>query len=135
MEIYLRNTINGLIPLYPSDFDEKRKLKLGQDYKANITNPRNYEFHKKFFALVNIGHENTSLEMPFNTYRKYIIQKAGYFKTYATHKGVMIEADSISFSSMTQDEFEELYSRVIDVIIKDIGSTTEEIEIQLTEFF
>jgi hypothetical protein len=135
MEIYLRNTINGLIPLYPSDFDEKRKLKLGQDYKANITNPRNYEFHKKFFALMNIGHENTSLEMPFKTYRKYVTQKAGYFKTYATHKGVMIEADSISFASMTQDEFEELYSRVIDVIIKDIGSTTEEVEMQLTEFF
>jgi hypothetical protein len=135
MEIYLRNTINGLIPLYPSDFDEKRKLKLGQDYKANITNPRNYEFHKKFFALMNIGHENTSLEMPFKTYRKYVTQKAGYFKTYATHKGVMIEADSISFASMTQYEFEELYSRVIDVIIKDIGSTTEEVEMQLTEFF
>jgi len=135
MEIYLRNTINGLIPLYPSDFDEKRKLKLGQDYKANITNPRNYEFHKKFFALMNIGHENTSLEMPFDTYRRYIIQKAGYFKSYATPKGVYFEADSISFASMSQDKFEELYSRVIDVIIKDIGSTTEEVEMQLAEFF
>jgi hypothetical protein len=135
MEIYLRNTINGLIPLYPSDFDEKRKLKLGQDYKANIVNPRNYLFHKKFFALVNIGHENTSLEMPFDTYRRYIIQKAGYFKSYSTPKGVYFEADSISFASMSQDKFEELYSRVIDVIIKDIGSTTEEVEMQLTEFF
>jgi len=135
MEIYLKNTLHGLIPMYPSDYDEKKKLKIGETYKAVITRPRNYEFHKKFFALVNLGYENTSLEMPFDVYRKYLIQKAGFFKTYATPKGTYFEAESISFASMDKEAFEDLYSRVIDVVIKDIGSTTEEIEMQLTEFF
>jgi hypothetical protein len=134
MKLLLRNTISGLIPLYPSDYDEKRKLKLGQDYEADIKNPRNIGFHRKFFAMVNIGHENTSLEMPFETYRKYIIMKAGYFKAYQTPKGNYYEADSISFGNMTQDEFEEVYSRVLDKIIADIGSTKEEVEKQLIEF-
>jgi len=134
MKLLLRNTLSGLQPLYPSDFDEKRKLKLGVDYEAEIRNPRNVGFHRKFFALVNIGHENTDLDMPFETYRKYILMKAGYFKTYQTPKGVFYDADSISFSSMEQDIFEEVYSRVLDVIIKDIGATKEDIEKQLISF-
>ena len=134
MKILLRNTLQGLVPLYPSDYDEKRKLKLGEDYEADIKNPRNIGFHRKFFALVNLGHENTDLEMPFETYRKYIIMKAGYFKGYQTPKGMFYEPDSISFSSMEQDQFEDVYSRVLDKIIKDIGSNKEDIEKQLTDF-
>lgn len=135
MDIFLQNTLHGLIPLYPSDYDEKRKLKIGETYKAVITRPRNYEFHKKFFALINLGFSNTSLEMPFDTYRKYLIQKAGFFKAYNTPKGTYFEAESISFASMSKEIFEDLYSRVVDEVIKDIGTTTEEIEKQLIEFF
>ena len=134
MKLLLRNTLHGLIPLYPSDMDEKRKLKLGQDYECEITNPRNVGFHRKFFALVNIGHENTSLNMPFETYRKYMIMKAGYFNIYQTPKGVYYEPESISFASMSQDRFEEVYSRVLDKIIEDIGATREDIENQLINF-
>ncbi len=134
MKLLLRNTISGLQPLYPSDFDEKRKLKLGNDYEAEIKNPRNVGFHRKFFALLNIGLENSKLDMPLDTYRKYILMKAGYFKTYQTPKGIFYDAESISFASMEQDVFEEVYSRVVDVILKDIGSTKEEIEKQLMNF-
>jgi len=134
MKILCRNTISGLVPLYPHDFDEKRKLKLGQDYEVDIKNPRNVGFHRKFFALVNVGFENTQMDMPFETYRKYLIMKAGYFKTYTTPRGVFYDAESISFSAMSQEQFEELYSRVMDVIIKDIGSTSEEVEMQILSF-
>lgn len=134
MKILCRNTIQGLVPLYPSDFDEKRKLKLGQDYICEVLNPRNVGFHKKFFAMLNIGHENTKLDMPFETYRKYMTVKAGFFTAYQTPKGVYYDPDSISFASMSQDEFEDVYSRVLDKIIEDIGGTAEEIEKQLINF-
>ena len=134
MKLLVRNTISGLVPLYPADMDEKRKLKLGHDYEVEVTNPRNIGFHKKFFALLNLGHENTSLEMPFETYRKYLTIKAGYFNAYQTPKGLFYEAQSISFSSMSQDQFEEVYSRVLDKIIEDIGSTKEEVERALISF-
>lgn len=134
MKLFLRNTISGLIPLYPSDFDEKRKLKLGVDYEADIVHPRNMGFHKKFMAMVNIGCENSSLNMPFDTYRRYMTIKAGYFKAYETPKGIYYEALSLSFSSMPQEKFEEVYSRVLDKIIEDIGSDKETIEKQLIDF-
>lgn len=134
MKLLCKNTIAGLVPLYPADYDNKRKLKLGQDYEVEVKNPRNIMFHRKFFALLNIGHENTSLDMPFESYRRYMIIKAGYFNSYHTPKGIYYEPVSISFSSMSQDEFEELYSRILDKIIDDIGSTKEEIEDQLISF-
>lgn len=134
MKILCRNTISGLVPLYPSDYDQKRKLKLGQDYELEIKNPRNVGFHRKFFALLNIGHENSSLDMPFETYRKYMLVKAGYFTPYQTPKGIYYDPHSISFTNMSQDEFEEVYSRVLDKVIEEIGVTKEDVEKQLINF-
>jgi hypothetical protein len=134
MDLLLRNTLHGLIPLYPNDFNEKRKLKLGVDYWCKITNPRNVGFHKKFFAMLNVGHENTRLEMPFDVYRKYMTVKAGFFTAYQTPKGIYYDPDSISFASMEQDEFEDVYSRVLDKVIEDIGVTKADVEKQLINF-
>ena len=58
MELYLRNTSSGLVPLYDEDYDKKKKLIIGKDYKAKITLARNLKFHRKFFALVKLGFEN-----------------------------------------------------------------------------
>lgn len=135
MKIYLQNTVHGLIPLYGSDFDEKRKLKLGETYEAEIKRPRNLEFHKKLMALFNLGCENSKMDLPFDVYRKIMTVRAGYFKAYQTDQGLYYEPDSLSFASMSQDTFDELYGRVLDVIIKDIGSTSEEIEKALVDFF
>jgi hypothetical protein len=134
MEIYVKNTLQGLVPLYPADLEEKKHLKLNEEYKVEVTRPRNYQFHKKFMALVNIGWENTSLEMPFDTYRRYLIMKAGYFKMYSTNKGTYYEAESISFANMDQIRFEEVYSRVLDVIISELKVTKQEIEEVLINF-
>lgn len=134
MRLLCENRIQGLVPLYPSDFDDKRKLRLGETYQVEVTNPRNVGFHKKFFAMLNVGHENTSLDMPFDTYRKYMIVKAGFFTAYQTPKGIYYDPNSISFASMSQDEFEEVYSRVLDKVIEDVGLEREDVERQLINF-
>ena len=134
MKILLENTLSGLKPLYPSDYDEKRKLKIGETYEADVKLPRNIGFHRKFFAMINLGHQNTSLEMPFEAYRRLMIIKAGFFNAYHTDKGVYYEAQSIAFSSMDEDTFEDVYSRVLDVIIADIGVAPEEVEKSLMDF-
>ena len=58
MDIYCSVTPMGLVPMYDSDFDEKRKLKEGEKVLCHISRPRNYEFHKKFFALVRLTFDN-----------------------------------------------------------------------------
>ena len=134
MKLLCRNTLSGLMPIYPSDILDKQKLTIGQDYECDVKNPRNYEFHKKFFALINLGHHNTKLDLPFDVYRKIMIMRAGFFTAYTTDKGTHYEADSISFGSKTEDEFQEVYSRVLDQIIKDIGITSADIESELVNY-
>ena len=58
MDIYCRVTEQGLVPMYDSDLEEKRRLKIGDTVLCKISRPRNYEFHKKFFALVRLTYEN-----------------------------------------------------------------------------
>ena len=136
MKLLCKNTEHGLIPLYPSDFEEKKKLKLNEVYSFEIKKERNYEFLKKFMALCKVGMLNSKyVEMPLNTYRKYATIKAGYYEIYQTPKGNFVEAKSISFAKMTEEEFQEVYNRVLDFIIIDTEATKEDIEKNLLNFF
>ena len=134
MKITVRNTINGLVPLYSSDLDEKRKLKIGETYQVEVKRPRNYQFHKKFFALLNIGWENTDVEMPFDTYRRWVTMRAGFYKVYHTPKGELYEPESIAFSNMDEDTFSEVYERVLSIILKDTGADKPDVEAMLIDF-
>ena len=134
MKLFVKNTLSGLVPLYPADLDGKKRLRLGEEYEVSIKRPRNIRFHRLFFALLNIGHQNTSLELPFEAYRKYVIMKAGFYNVYNTGKGQFFEAQSIAFGAMDEDQFKEVYNRVLDVIIEDIGAGKEEIENELINF-
>lgn len=55
MKIKLLNTSVGLKPLYDEDFEEKKKLKIGEVYEATIKRPRNLSFHRKYFGLINLA--------------------------------------------------------------------------------
>ena len=134
MKLYVKNTLEGLIPLYPADHDAKKRLKIGRDYEVEIKHPRNYEFHKKFFALLNLAHSNSDTAMPFDAYRRYLTMKAGYFDCYQTGKGTYFEAKSIAFASMNQEEFEEVFNRVLDVVLAEIGCDREDVMQEILNF-
>jgi len=135
LKFYCLNTATGLKPLYDSDLEEKRKLKIGETYLCEIKKERNYEFHKKFMALIKLGHENTKLiGMNFDAYRAYITMKAGYADVYETPRGKFALPRSISFAKMDQDEFQKLYSASIQVIIDDIGADEQTIENEILNF-
>lgn len=136
MKIYLAKNDKGiLIPAYASDLEEVNKMKVNRVYAFEAKKERNYQFLKKFMALCKIGCENSkNVEMPFDTYRKYATIKAGFFKTYATPKGVFVEAESIAFANMDEDKFAEVYNKTLDFIIKDTQATKEDIEENLLSF-
>ena len=122
------------MPLYDSDYEEKRKLKIGEVYQCDVKKPRNYEFLKKFFALIRLGAENTPLNMPQEPYRAYVTMKAGYAEVFDTPGGKMALPKSISFAKMDDNEFAGLYQDVIQVIITDIGADQQMIEENLINY-
>lgn len=124
MKLFLRNTAQGLVPEYDSDYDEKKRLKIGQTYKAEIKIARNYEFHKKYFALINCAWEYQSerrrefFKENVEVFRKSVEIAAGNCdKVYSIKRKEWIkQAKSISFEKMDELEFRELYDKVKDVI-------------------
>jgi hypothetical protein len=124
MDIFLVNTTSGFIPAYDSDYDNKKKLKIGDIYKASIKKPRNYEFHKKYFALINCAwHYLTEKECIFfkeniESFRKTIEIQAGHFDLIYSikRKEWVEEPKSVAFDKMDEFEFKELYDSVKDVL-------------------
>ena len=131
MKVYLLKTISGLIPSDAESDEWFHKQKTGSVISAEVKQVRNYEFHKKMFALLNLsygfwepGEINSKYKNPeksFDRFRKDLIILAGYYKSEIRLDGsVRIEAESISFGSMDSETFEKLYQNILTVIMKRI---------------
>ena len=58
MQINVYKSLGGLKPLNSEDEEKLKSLPLDWDGIVTLKHPRNYEFHKKYFALVKLGYEN-----------------------------------------------------------------------------
>ena len=135
MELYLTKRDDGLFaPAYNSDYEVAKKVKPGETVKGSITRPRNMKFHKKFFALLNLGFENQEQYEDFESFRAVVTMKAGFYKYITTEKGYIYLPKSISFSKMEDFEFAELYDKVLDVLLKMLGTNKEDLEQELINF-
>lgn len=147
MEAYFTKLPNAsFIPASEDDAELLSKVKVGETVKLVLTRPRNIKFHRKFFALMNLAYdywtppkhgegsalaEKMNVERNFDRFRYDITILAGYYDaTYRLNGDVRLEAKSISFGSMSEDDFEKLYSKVIDVIINRVCTQYTEDELR-----
>ena len=143
MKLTLYNTPTGLKPVYDEDFEEKKKLKVGSFYTAEIKLVRNIEFHKLYFALINLAWEYLpeSQTKGFKTkenFRKYVEIAAGCCDViyHPKFKEWVEVPKSISFDKMDEAEFRDVYDGVKNVIFSIIGRfvSQEEFERNLSQF-
>jgi len=139
MKINLLKTLTGLAPADAEAEEFLRKKKLGSVLSAEIRQVRNYAFHKKWFALLNIGFENWEPkdviwshgvpEKNFDRFRADIIILCGlYDSVFRLDGSVRIEPKSVSFAKMTEETFAVLYSKTIDVLIKHVYNSNIDAE-------
>lgn len=143
MNGYFRKQPNGcLCPDDEQTVEYVKKLKVGAPISAEVKQPRNYEFHKKYFALLALGfdyfepeaneYKGHPVEKNFERFRHDIAILAGYYTFVTDIKGeVKAQAKSISFGSMSQEEFESLYSKTIDVLLKYVLRNYSEEELRI----
>lgn len=134
MEFYAAYIDGSIHPLHNSDDEQLRKLKNKHEYKFVVTEPRNYEFHKKYFAMLNAGYQNQEQYNNFEHFRIVCQMKAGYYEAIETDKGTIYNPVSISFASMDELEFQAVYSKVLDVLIQMIGFDKEDFEREILNF-
>ncbi len=134
MKIQMLKTEKGLTPLYNSGYDSYQKLKIGWEGEVTFKQPRNYLFHKKFFSLIAMAYDNQERYNNIDHFRKYMIIKAGFYTAYEMDGWTHKEADSMSFASMDEIEFADLYSKMLDVVISELGSAKEDILEQVINY-
>ena len=127
-KIFVRKLPGGsLVPCDDEGVEFIKKMKPGEQVSADITRPRNLKFHRKFFALMNMGFEY--FEPPkqewrgfeavknFDVFREQITILAGYREvTFNIDGSPKVKAISISFGRMEEDDFNKLYKAVFSVI-------------------
>lgn len=143
MKLLVINTPRGLVPLGDDDYEEKKKLKLGQTYSVEVKVVRNVDFHRKYFALIAyawefLNEQETERFKNKENFRKYIEIAAGHCEViFHPRLQEFVEIPkSIAFAKMDNTAFSDLYGRVKDVIFSIIGDrvTQEEFERLLIDF-
>lgn len=145
MKIEMIKEAGGVFrPVNDMEYEKTVKFKTGEQYSVEIKLARNPAFHRKVFAFFNFcfeywkgDNEFQSESKQFDIFRQHLTCLAGFYDQYSNiHGEVRIEAKSLAFSSMNQEEFEECYNALIRAALKhlfpgaDVG-----IENQLMNFF
>jgi hypothetical protein len=134
MKFQLVRTLNGFKFAHDSDLEKGRKIKVGDFVNCDIKKPRNYMFHKKFFALVELVFQNQDLTDDKDNLRAYLTVKAGFYETITSDIGVMYLPKSISFAKMDEIEFEELFIKFLNVSSMLIGVDNGDIIDEIAQF-
>lgn len=117
--------------------DALQSIQPGEVLKVKYSKVRNPRFHNKGMKLFRFVFDalpdpnqvsyRGALITPlkdFDTVRKELTIKAGFYEIVGKIDGsVKLEAKSLSFSSMEEDEFKKVYSALIDVALQVLPYT------------
>ena len=136
----------NLSPAYDLDSEQMTKFKTGDMVEVEIKQRRNPKFHRKAFALLNFCYEHWSEDKAlehldksaqFDVFRKHLTCLAGYYDSLYNIKGeVRIEAKSLSYGSMSANDFEQWYGALVKAALKHVFTTASvDVENKLMSFF
>ena len=125
----------ALTPASDRDSEALSKFKTGEMYPVELKRSRNPSFHRKVFTFFQFCFEHwkgtAQVEFmneaaQFDVFRKNLTVLAGYYDSFYTITGeVRIEARSLNFGSMSQEEFEAFYIAVTGVAMRKIFKTAD----------
>lgn len=123
--------------LYPADLgsiDYLEKMTPGELVNVKVTRMRDGRRHRKFFAMLRVAFDMWSpepVEHPAGSgnyivpekspevFRNWATVKAGYYDVVGLPDGgVKAVPKSIAFDKMEEDEFQQLYSNVLDILLQ-----------------
>lgn len=120
-ELLMRREWGALRPLFPDGEDLLSGIPQGETLKVTFTRPRNVQFHKLFFALMNLALENQDRYENMDHLLTAVKVAVGYADTVILRTGeTAFIPKSISFAKMDEDEFRVFFNRVVDVVLRDI---------------
>lgn len=121
-ELFLRRTLGGFAAADEATQDAMRSYRINEVYRANVVKPRDLKNHRRYWALVNLVYQNTEGYKSPDQLHQHLKILAGHCSpvvSKATGETFLI-ADSISFGSMDEPEFQAFWSRCITAVSEHI---------------
>lgn len=117
-----------LMPFDAEAVDYVNRIKDGEILTCEVKRPRNPLYHNRAFACLHEMHDMIETELSFEHFRRFLIIKAGYFTTIGKvsingDTQVAVEADSLSFESMSQDKFYQCFQDILQAFCNKFGKT------------
>jgi hypothetical protein len=121
-KMVFRKVLGHLVPVDEPALALMKKAKPGELLIVEARRPRNILHHRKLFALLNLVVDNTDRYPDVETLLFALKIATGHCEIFpgADGKREFIKPKSISFESLSQDEFEPLYDRFVNVIVSQI---------------
>ena len=135
----LKNQNGDLVPATDADKEKLNKVERGEVFTCKRVSTRNIKLHRKYFALINLAFENLPerFDFPDSEHLREALSIAAGFYTLKKdfHGNEYKQAKSVSFDAMPSDEeFEVLYSRTLDLVCRLIGAEHSKVMERLIDF-
>lgn len=120
-----------LSPASEADEESLKRFKNGEQYEIEIKLTRNPQFHRKVFAFFQFCFQHWAADKTewkyfdertqFDKFRKDLTIMAGFcHKIYNINGELRLEAQSLSYGNMDQDEFERCYNALINAAMRTV---------------
>lgn len=121
----------GMVPFGDEAEAWFKKQAIGSIANVTVSRMRNYQFFKKWWALVKLAfdhwdacefkNDHGAVKPCFDRFRKDVTIMAGLYEQSIRLDGsVRVEAASLAWGSMTEEAFTDLYERTVDVLLKKV---------------
>lgn len=113
--------------LFPTDADSEdliKSLSPEENFNVALHADRNLKMHRAYFGLLNFVWDNLpekfQRKCPKQHFYKFLKEMQGRFEVIQVGKTEVKTYESLSFGSMGQKRFHEIFSEDVDFIIREI---------------
>lgn len=135
--VTLMKVRGGLVPCDPGSERFLERIPFGEGVQFSVKVVRRVRQHRKFFALLRLAFdtwepprlllpvrlkdgqtiEPQRISRDFEKFREELLVKAGHYDAhYGVDGSVVLTARSISFEALGDEEFADLYQRMVGVV-------------------
>jgi len=118
-QLYVKS-LSGFIPDSEAARTFHRRVKVGSTIELKGSASRNIQHHKKFFAMLKIIFENQEHYASMDVLLGVCKLAVGHCDVIETPRGTVRLPKSISFSALSQSQFEDFYDRAVQWATTDV---------------
>jgi hypothetical protein len=122
---------------FDEDYELIKRIPQGAIIAGKTEKQRNYQFHRKLFAVLKIGYDNQELYDNMELYRARVLIAAGHCDIIMLESGhANFIPKSISYEAIPDDhEFGILYNKVVEKVAQFLNVTNQELAMQVASEF